>query len=209
MIRVVLADEADLMLAGVHSVIAQHGSYQVVGTYPSLELLLDGLRTTAPDVILLSDRLEPDLDVLALVERVRHAAPQARLVILSFRAAGLVVRALFHAGVAGYLYKGDPLREDILIALRTVMRGRLFLSPTASAEYLLLAQSGQADWQLDDEALDVLRRLADGLCSQEIALKRGVLVRRIYRVTERLRDRFGAETNEHLIARAAEEGFLL
>ncbi len=208
MIRVVIADEADLMLAGACSVIAQQGHYEVVGTYPSLPSLLDGLRSSAPDVILLSDRLEPDLDVLALVERVRRAAPQARLVILSFRAAGLVVRALFNAGVSGYLYKGDPLSEDILIALRTVMRGRLFLSPTVSAEYLLLAQSGQADWQLDDEALDVLHRLAGGLRSQEIALTRGVLVRRIYRVTERLRYRFGAETNEHLIARAAEEGFL-
>jgi hypothetical protein len=39
-------------------------------------------------------------------------------------------------------------------------------------------------------------------------LKRGVPVRRIYWVGHKLRRRFGAETNEHLIARAAEEGFL-
>jgi hypothetical protein len=54
----------------------------------------------------------------------------------------------------------------------------------------------------------VLRLLAQGCRPQEIALMRGVLVRRIYWVGNKLRNRFGAETNEHLIARAAEEGFL-
>ena len=59
----------------------------------------------------------------------------------------------------------------------------------------------------DAEAHEVLRLLAQGCRPQEIALMRGVPVRRIYWVGNKLGNRFGAETNERLIARAAEEGF--
>ncbi len=69
-------------------------------------------------------------------------------------------------------------------------------------------RAGRTDGQLDAEAREVLRLLAQGCRPQEIALMRGVPVRRIYWVGNKLRNRFGAETNEHLIARAAEEGFL-
>ena len=60
----------------------------------------------------------------------------------------------------------------------------------------------------DAEAHEVLRLLAQGCRPQEIALMRGVPVRRIYWVGNRLRSRFGAETDEHLIDRVAEERFL-
>ena len=54
----------------------------------------------------------------------------------------------------------------------------------------------------------VLRLMAQGYRPQEIALMRGVPVRRIYWVGNKLRRRFGAETNEQLMVRAAAEGFL-
>jgi DNA-binding CsgD family transcriptional regulator len=66
----------------------------------------------------------------------------------------------------------------------------------------------EAARHFDAEARDELRLMRKGRRPQEIALMRGVRVRRIYWVTEKLRGRFGADTNEHLIARAAEEGFL-
>jgi DNA-binding CsgD family transcriptional regulator len=83
-----------------------------------------------------------------------------------------------------------------------------YLSPTANAEYLLAMQSDRAGWQLDAEAREILRQMAQGFRPQEIALIRNVPVRRVYSVGEKLRRRFGAETNIQLIARAAEEGFL-
>jgi DNA-binding NarL/FixJ family response regulator len=206
---VVLADDMDLALVGIQTTLVQQAeSVDILGVYRSLSKLAEGLADLRPDVILLGDRLEPDLDVLALVERVQQLAPRARLLVMSYVPNGLVVNDLLACGVAGYLYKNDLLSYYLEDAIRAVMRGRPYLSPTANAEYLLAMQSGRADWRLDAEAREVLRLLAQGYRSQEIALMNHVPVRRIYWVTEKLRDRFGAETNEHLIARAAEEGFL-
>jgi len=203
-----MADDMDLALEGMKAILRQHGSFQIAGAYQLLSEMLQALPDLHPDVILVGDKIEPGLDVLALVERIRQAAPRARIVILSNLPDGLVVQELFKIGAMGYLYKGDPLSHDLVEAVKTVIRGRPYLSPTTNSEYLLAMQSDRADWQLDAEARDVLRRMAQGLRPQEIAQIRNAPVRRIYSVGEKLRRRFGAETNEQVIARAAEEGFL-
>ncbi|HML21010.1 MAG TPA: response regulator transcription factor [Aggregatilinea sp.] len=207
-VNIVIADNVDLALEGMKTVLRQHGAFQVVGTYQMLSDMLNVLGDVRPDVILLGDRLEPDLDVLALVDQVQAAAPRARILILSYLSDGLIVQELFTVGAMGYLYKNDPLSHYLVEAIQTVMRGRPYLSPTANSEYLLAMQSDRAGWQLDAEAREILRQLAQGLRPQEIALLRAVPVRRVYGVCERLRRRFGAETNIQLIALAAEEGFL-
>jgi DNA-binding NarL/FixJ family response regulator len=207
-IQVVIADDMDLALEGIKAILRQSGTFRVTGTYQILSDLLDALAEQRPGVILLGDRLEPGLDVLALVERVKLAAPRARLVVMGNLPNGLIVQEVLTCGAAGYLYKNDPLGGCLVEAIQTVMRGRPYLSPTANSEYLLAMQNGGAGWQLDAEAREILRQLAQGLRPQEIALIRNVSVRRIYGICERLRRRFGADTNIQLIALAAEEEFL-
>ena len=167
--------------------------------------LLDALAAQPPEVILLGDQLEPGMDVLALVERVRQAAPRARLLVMGSLPDGLIVQELLICGVAGYLYKSDSLSSCLPEALRVVLRGRPYLSPTANAEYLLAVQAGRAggSWTPKDARCCVSAQASPA----GNRLMRRVSVRRIYSVCERLRRRFDAKTNEHLIARAA-EGFL-
>jgi DNA-binding CsgD family transcriptional regulator len=89
------------------------------------------------------------------------------------------------------------------------MRGKPYLSSIANAEYLAAVRAGRNIWQLDAEARDVLRLLAQGYRPQEIGLQRNVSVRHIYWVVDKLRRHFSAETNEHLIARAVLAGSLV
>jgi len=207
-VKIVIADDMDLTLEGMKAILRQYGSFQLAGAYQLLSEMLETIPGLHPDVILVGDKLEPGLDVLALVERIRQAAPRARIVVLSNLPDGLIVQELFNAGVAGYLYKNDPLSLYLIEAIQTVMRGRPYLSPTANSEYLLAMQSDRAGWQLDAEARDVLRLMANGYRPQEIAQLRNASVRRVYSVCERLRRHFGADTNVQLIVLAAEEGFL-
>ncbi len=207
-LKVILADSMDLALTGLSAILRQQADVAVIGTFRSLAGLRDALVSQRPDVIVLGDRLDPDLDALALVECVSASAPRAKIVVMGHLPNGLIVQALLTGGAAGYLYRGDVLGDCLGETFRTVMRGRPYLSPTANAEYLFAIQSGRTTWTLDGEARDVLRRLAHGKRPQEIALMRGVRVRRIYWVIEKLRERFGADTNEQLMVRAAVEGFL-
>jgi DNA-binding CsgD family transcriptional regulator len=69
-------------------------------------------------------------------------------------------------------------------------------------------QSPNAHEQLDTESREVLQLLAHGEHAGEISKRMGIDKRRVYWVREKLRRRFGAKTNEHLIQRATSEGFI-
>lgn len=84
---------------------------------------------------------------------------------------------------------------------------KLYLSPSANSAYLTAMSSPGRDWKLNSEARVVLRLLARGLHISEIADQMGVPMRRIYWVRQKLRRRFGANTNEHLLNIAMGEGF--
>ena len=146
-------------------------------------------------------------EVEALVERLKNAAPQSRLVVLGGQVDGLLVRDLFACSVLGYLFLGDDLGDCLPPALGTVLNNRPYLSPTANAEYLVAMQSPLRNWQLDSEARAVLRLLARGLHISQIAEQMDVPLRRIYWVRQKLRKCFGDNTNEHLISMAVSEGF--
>lgn len=208
MVQIALADDIDLALKGAQTLLEHYGAFEVVGTYDNPFALFRGLGHIAPGVLLISDKLHPEWDPVTLVQRVHEIVPTTKVILLSTTASGALIHQLFVCGLAGYLYRGDVLSEHLIEAIQAVLRGRPYLSPTANAEYLIAMQSGRADWQPDDEAREVLRLFADGYRPQEIALMRGVPVRRIYWVGNKLRRRFNAETNEHLIVRAVEEGFL-
>ncbi|MEO8609104.1 MAG: response regulator transcription factor, partial [Chloroflexota bacterium] len=195
--NILIADEADLVLIGAQTILKDHPEFEVIHSARSGDDLLDAARRCLPEVILFNERLDPLIDVLALVERLKHSAPDAHLIVLGSQADGLLVRDLFACGVLGYLFSGDDLRDCLIPALSVVLNNRPYLSPTANSEYLVAMQSPLRDWKLDSEARAVLRLLARGMHVNDIAAQMDVPLRRIYWVRQKLRKRFGANTNEH------------
>ena len=205
-IRVVIIDDCDLTVLGACVALTEDHRFQVVGKGGSLNELLQIVRFTPPDVILLNEWFH-NTDVLSVVEEVQAAVQNARIIVTGTLVEGLLIRDLFAAGVKGYLYKGDPLRDLLVTAVETVITNRPYLSPTANSEYLIAMQSPLRDWQLDAESRQVLRLLSKGMHVNEIAQELNVSLRHIYWVRQKLRKRFNASTNEHLVMRAAAEGF--
>ncbi len=208
MIRIVVADDVDLVLKGIQSVLAGWSQGEIVGIYQSVAELLDGLAKTPADVVFLDDRIDPDCAPLTVIQQVKDIVPRAKVIILGTIVDGMVVQEFFARGIQGYLYKSDTLADTLIPAIRAVTQGKLYLSPTAGAEHMAAMQEGRRRWQLDDEALTVLRLLAAGGHVSQIAHRLHVSPYRIYEVRNRLRARFGAENNEAMISRATAEGFL-
>jgi DNA-binding NarL/FixJ family response regulator len=205
--RILIADEADLMLIGIQTILKDTPICEITGSARSANELLEMGKRLSPDVIILSEQLDALVDVLALVERLRQVTPRPRLVVLGGLTEGLLIRDLFACGVLAYLFEGDDLKDHLLPAIGAVLQERPYLSPTANSAYLVAMQSPLRDWQLDPEARAMLRLLARGMHVNDIAAQMDVPLRRIYWVRQKLRKRFGANTNEHLISMAVTEGF--
>ena len=206
--RIAIADSVDLVLKGIQAVLSGWPEAKVVESYQSLADLLEGLTKKTADVILLHDRIDPDHAPITAIERVQQVAPKAKIIILGTIVDGMIVQEFFSRGIRGYLYMNDVLVDSIIPAIRIVTQDKFYLSPTAGAEHVAAIQDGRLRWQIDDEALTVLRLLAEGKHVSQIAHHLHVAPTRIYGVRNRLRERFGADNNEAMISRAMTEGFL-
>ncbi|MEL6524675.1 MAG: response regulator transcription factor, partial [Chloroflexota bacterium] len=206
-IRIFIADDADLTIRGMQTILQEDHRFDVVGTARSMDELLATITEQCPDVIILGEWLY-NMDLLSGIEQLQTLVPTGKIIVLGSLADGLLIRDLFHAGAQGYLYKSDDLCDCLTLAVDTVLRDRKYLSHTANAEYLVAMQSPQRDWHLDHEARHILQMLARGHRACEIAESLDIETRRVYHVRQKLRKRFNAETNEHLISVAAAEGFI-
>lgn len=207
-IRILLAHSADLFLLGAQQVLKNYPDCEVLAAVTDFVELRDLTRSHMPNVILLGDALDPDLNVWQQIEYLRTTAPLTRIILLSNLISGALIQDFLLYGVTAILCKQDKLSTHLYFAVLAAYHNRPYLSPTVNTEYLIAIQSGQANLRMDDESRTVLSKLAQGDHIQQIALHLDVDVRRVYWVREKLRQRFGANTNEHLIQRAAAEGFI-
>jgi DNA-binding NarL/FixJ family response regulator len=205
--HILIADGSSLTVIGAETLLRERANTLVTQAENADDLIAQA-SVQQPAIVLMGDRFDPLFDTAVLIERIIRAAPAARIILIGTSIDGLIIRDLFMLGICGYLAAGDDLSACLLTAVDTVLRERPYLSPTANAEYLVIMQTGKKqEWQLDPEARAVLRLLASGFTASQIAAQLNLKLRRVYWVTEKMRARFGAATNEHLISRVAAEGF--
>jgi len=203
---ILIADGSSLTVVGAQAILQRRADTHIT-TAANAHDLFQIFQTNRPDILILGDTLDPERETLTLVEQVTRIAPLTKIILMSLHAHGLFIRDAIHLGVSGYLSSLDDLREGLPTAVEFVLRDRLYLSPTANSEYLIIMHSGLQKWNLNAEARSVLHLLVQGHSVGSIATKMKTTSRHIYWVRDKLRTRFGAKTNEHLISCAKSEGF--
>lgn len=207
-IRIILADSTDLLLLGAQHILGFHPDCRVLATFTDYPSLLETTRQEEPDVVVIGDLLDPERDVWEQVTQLKAVAHMTRCILINNRVSGLLIHDLLAHGLAAVLCRYDELATHLYPAILSVWHNRPYLSPIANTEYLVAMQSPHANKRLDLEARKVLQLLAQGEHICQIGKQLGINVRRVYWVREKLRRRFEAKTNEHLIQRAAAEGFI-
>ena len=125
--KVLIADDHDLMLAGVKRALAAAGM-SVVGEARRGADVLPLIAATGPDVVLLDMRM-PDVHGLTTLERIRERYPRTKVVMLSASDDVRQIRGALRAGAAGYVLKSiDP--RDLASAVRQAVDGCVFTAVT-------------------------------------------------------------------------------
>lgn len=174
MIRVLLADDQELVREGLRMLLNAETDIEVVGEAADGKEALAQARRLDPDVLLMDVRM-PELDGIEATSRLAATGSQARVLVLTtFDLDEYVYRAL-KAGASGFLLK-DATREQLVHAVRTIATGDALLAPTITrrliADYCQGPQPGtlpEAATTLSARELDVLRQLARGHSNAEIA----------------------------------------
>ncbi|MEU1039815.1 DNA-binding response regulator [Streptomyces sp. NPDC005551] len=162
MIRVLLAEDVQMVREALASLLQLEDDIEVVGEVGNGEDILPAAERARPDVAILDVNM-PGLDGLTGAERLRERLPGCRILVLTVLDAPNVVRRAQDIRVDGYLVKNAPA-EHLIQAVRRVMAGERVITP----ELALAAWEGLPNPLTAREA-DVLRLAAAGAEATEIA----------------------------------------
>src|SRR5438309_9274482 len=129
-IRVVVADDHFLVRAGFRLVLAGFDGVEVVGEASNGREAVELVAEHRPGLALM-DLSMPGLGGAEATRRIAKEYPDVRVIILSMHTSEDYVLQALRAGAAGYVYKGSPPLQ-LELAIRSVARGEIFLSPAIS-----------------------------------------------------------------------------
>ena len=185
--RVLLVDDHVLVRAGLAVLIGKLAGWEVVGEADHGEAALELVETLAPDVVL----MDVAMPVLDGIEATRRMVEQhgSTVLILSMHSSKEHVRDALCAGARGYLVK-TATSSELALALAAVARGEVWLSPTIATTVVddLRALTSPAS-PLTPRQLDVLRKIAEGKSTREVAHLLGVSVKTVETHRAQIMDR--------------------
>lgn len=187
-IRVVLADDHDLVRSGIKALLSMVEGVEVIAEARDGKELIALVESLHPDVVM-TDISMPGMDGITAISEIHGKHPEVRLLVLSmYDTVDFVKRAVAN-GACGYLMKDAPPFE-LEQAIRSVMVTGSYFSP-AIAQRLLQPSEPTVDDELTHRQVEILRLIARGRASKEIAYELGLSPKTVdvhrARIMERLR----------------------
>jgi DNA-binding NarL/FixJ family response regulator len=175
-IRIVVADDHDLVRAGLRLILEGEEDFAVVGEAGDGEAAIFQVERLRPDVVLMDVQM-PKVNGLEATRRIAHAAAcDTRVLILTTFEQDEYVFDALRAGASGFLLKNTP-PEDLVQAVRIVAAGDALLSPSVTrrvieeyAQRPAAVKTDVAVQLLTERERDVLGQLATGKSNAEVAV---------------------------------------
>jgi DNA-binding NarL/FixJ family response regulator len=220
-IRVLLADDHDILRDGLRALLELSGDIAVVGeACTGREAVAEAARLR-PDVVLM-DISMPELDGVEACVRIRQHTPEVRVLFLTMHEAEEYFFRALRAGAAGYVIKRTAA-ADLIAAVRAVAWGEAFLSPSMTralvANYTQRAAkawSAHRDARTVNDAYEmltsrereVLQLVAEGATNQEIAGRLQLSIKTVQSHRATLMEKLGLRDLPHLVRYAVRRGLV-
>ncbi len=199
MIRIQIADDHAIVRQGLIQILALLPEVTIVGEVSHGEALLDSLRQTPCDLVLL-DMSMPGLSGVDLIERIHAAHPGLPILVLSMHIEAQIASRALKAGAAGYLTK-DSESAILIEAIRKVAAGGNFIDPVLVESFVFSPESIEAPLHesLSEREFQVFSMLAAGKTVSEIADELFLSVKTVSTHKSRMMEKMGLHTQTDLI----------
>jgi DNA-binding NarL/FixJ family response regulator len=206
-IRVVVVDDHPVVRQGLVAVLEDEADLEVVGAVGSADEALSLVRREQPDVVLL-DLEMPGLDGVAAIPTFLNARPDLAIMVFTAYDTDERVLGAIRAGARGYLLKGATA-DEIARGLRAVSAGSSYLEPRVARTVLSAVQSPrQPRLTLTERERQVLRLVADGLPTKQIARSLSITERTVKFHVSSIFHKLGADNRAQAVALASQRGLL-
>ena len=196
--RVVMVDDHAALRVGLRHMLGAEPDLEVVADVGTLREGREALKAHKPDLLVLDLGLGDEFS-LGWLPRLREDSPATRILVLSAHSEQLYAERVLRAGAQAYLMKTAPL-EDLLKAIRRVLAGQIVVSDAQRDAMVQRAVGGAAAGpEMSARELEVLRHVAAGRSTADIAQLLNRSVKTIESHKQALKTKLGAETPAQLM----------
>ncbi|HKP81816.1 MAG TPA: response regulator transcription factor [Pyrinomonadaceae bacterium] len=192
-IRVLIADDHALVRAGIRALVEKIEGVVVVGEAGKGSEALELIEEHRPDLMLL-DLTMPDGGGFEVLVHVRKLFPEIQAIVLTVHEAGEYAIRAFREGAAGFLLKSAASTE-LEQAIQTVISGERYISPEMSKKIVMEVGRGTTKRELletlSPRQREVLRLIAEGRTTKQIAQELGISVKTVETHRAQLMERLG------------------
>lgn len=181
-ITILLADDHALVRDGIRALLQKTANVQVIGEAETGDEAVQVAQQLHPEIVLM-DIAMPGMNGLAATSVLAQKCPETRVIILSMHLEQEYVLRALQSGAKGYLLKGARTPE-LELAITSVARGETYLSPAVSKVVVgeMMRRSTAEPNRLDrltSRQREVLKLIAEGLTTKEIAQKLGLSIKTV------------------------------
>ena len=212
MIRLLIIDDHEMVREGLKAMLVTEPDFSIVGDAANAEQALELIERLHPDVALLDVRL-PGESGVEVCRTVSERYPDTAVIILTtFTDENLVARCI-QAGARGFIVK-DIERFDLKRSIRAVARGEAAIDPKAAVAVLAqlrrapLVASDAAPEPLSSQQIIILRLVAQGLSSREIATQLYLSENTVKGYVQEILHRLGVKNRTEAVMVAVKQGWL-
>lgn len=211
-IRVLIADDHAILRAGLRMLIDAQSDMTVVAEAEDGNEAIQVAQKTSPDIAIL-DVTMPERGGLHAIHAILKNNPDTRILLLTMHEELAYLRTALTAGASGYVLK-KSVDADLLSAIRAVYRGRTYVDSELASELIqhALPDRARSGTKLTDvlseRELQVLKLVAEGFSSREIAQKIFVSVKTVETYRGRFAEKLGLSSRADIVRYALETGLL-
>lgn len=214
-IRLLVVDDHPVVRAGLRTLLKPQTDMEVVGEAVDGPSAIEAALRLKPDVIIMDISME-GMSGLDATRELRKRLPNAKVLVLTMHEDEEYLRQTLEAGATGYVLK-KAANTELAVAIRAVHRGELFVYPSLTRALLGdMVPDGAVDPLTQRRGLDrlseretqVLRLVAQGYTSRQIAEKLFLSVRTIETYRSRLMEKLNLKSRVALVRYALRSGLL-
>jgi len=198
MIKVFLADDHYIVRRGLKQILSSEDDISIAGEASNFEEIIKNIENTEWDILILDIAL-PGKNGLDALINIKNKFPDSKVLVLSmYNEEEIVVRA-FRTGANGYLNK-DSAPEELITAIRQIMRGKKFIGSTLNLEYDGFYNNGETLYrQLSERELQVFCLLASGNSLKDISNDLSINIKTVSTYRSRILEKFKFRSNVDLV----------
>jgi DNA-binding NarL/FixJ family response regulator len=198
--RALVVDDHEFTREGIIHILTDNFDITKLARAGNYEDAMEQIQNNKWDIIILDINL-PGKGGLEILSSIRTIESKVPVLILSMVPVSQYARRILQAGASGYLTKSEP-GEELIKAVRTITQGLKYFSPEVQQELPDIideAISKPKHHNLTDREYEVLRRLAEGKSSKEIAGEYKVSLNTINSYRKRILTKLNARSNIELV----------